>query len=166
VNACSLIALRRLPVPIYEYECTKCQKRFEHQQKMTDPSIQTCDQLGCEEAKPVNKIISAPAIMFKGTGWYVTDYSEKLKDPGAKPEDKGEKTEVKSSTSQTDGNSTSETKPSSDGASIKSSSESSSSSSTTTSPNSSGSPSPSNSSTPSSSGSSASGSSASSSSSS
>ena len=64
---------------------------------MTDPSIQTCDQLGCVEAKPVNKIISAPAIMFKGTGWYVTDYSDKLKDPNAKPENKGEKTEVKSS---------------------------------------------------------------------
>ena len=149
-------------MPIYEYECTSCKKRFELQQKMTDPSIQTCDQLGCGEAKPVNKIISAPAIMFKGSGWYVTDYSDKLKEPGAKPEDKGEKTEVKSSTSQTDGKGTSETKPSGDSASNKSGSETSASPSTA--PSSSSPPSPSNSSTSSESSSSASSASSSSSS--
>lgn len=143
-------------MPIYEYECTSCKKRFELQQKMTDPSIQTCDQLGCAEAKPVNKIISAPAIMFKGTGWYVTDYSEKLKEPGAKPEDKGEKTEVKSSTSQADGKGASESKPSGDSSSSKTSSESSSSSSSPSSSSPPSSPSPSNSSTSSGSSSSAS----------
>lgn len=151
-------------MPIYEYECTSCKKRFELQQKMTDPSIQTCDQLGCAEAKPVNKIISAPAIMFKGTGWYVTDYSEKLKEPGAKPEDKGEKTEVKSSTPQADGKSASESKPSGDSSSSKTSSESSSSSSSPSSSSPPSSPSPSNSSTSSGSSSSASSSSSSSSS--
>ena len=117
-------------MPIYEYECTSCQKRFELKQKMTDPTIETCDQLGCAESKPVNKIISAPAIMFKGTGWYVTDYSDKLKDPNAKPENKGEKTEVKSSTSESDSKGNSESKPSGDSSSDKSSSESTSSSST------------------------------------
>ncbi len=116
-------------MPIYEYVCTSCEKRFELNQKMTDPTLQTCDQLGCAEAKPVNKIISAPAIMFKGTGWYVTDYSDKLKEPGAKSEDKGEKTEVKDSTSQADSKGTSESKPSGDSSSNKSSSDSSSSSS-------------------------------------
>ena len=89
-------------MPIYEYECTSCGKHFELKQKMTDPAIQTCDQLGCAEGKPVTKLISAPAIMFKGTGWYVTDYSDKLKDPNAKPENKGEKTEVKSSDAKSD----------------------------------------------------------------
>jgi len=116
-------------VPIYEYECTSCEKRFELNQKMTDPTILTCDQLGCAEAKPVNKIISAPAIMFKGTGWYVTDYSDKLKEPVAQSENKGEKTEVKSSTSEADSKGTSESKPSGDSSSNKSSSDSSSSSS-------------------------------------
>lgn len=120
-------------MPIYEYECTSCGKKFELQQKMTDPSIQSCDQLGCAEAKPVNKIISAPAIMFKGTGWYVTDYSDKLKDPNAKPENKGEKTEVKSSTAPSENKGNSESKPSGDSSSDKSSSDSSSSSSSTTS---------------------------------
>jgi len=131
-------------VPIYEYVCTSCEKRFELNQKMTDPTLQTCDQLGCAEAKPVNKIISAPAIMFKGSGWYVTDYSDKLKEPGAQSENKGEKTEVKDSTSQGDSKGTSESKPSGDSSSNKSSSDSSSSSSA---PSSSGSPSSSSSST-------------------
>ena len=148
-------------MPIYEYECTSCGKHFELKQKMTDPTIQTCDQLGCAEAKPVNKVISAPAIMFKGTGWYVTDYSDKLKEPGAKSENKGEKTEVKSSTSQSDSKGNSESKPSGDSSSNQSSSDSSSSSAA---PSSSNSPSSSSSST--SSGSSASASSTSSSSSS
>ncbi len=117
-------------MPIYEYECTSCGKRFELQQKMSDPSIQSCDQLGCAEAKPVNKVISAPAIMFKGTGWYVTDYSDKLKEPDAKSENKGEKTEVKSSSAESDSKGASEAKASTEGASTKGSGEASSSSST------------------------------------
>ena len=116
-------------MPIYEYECTSCEKRFELKQKMTDPIVKTCDQFGCAEAKPVNKIISAPAIMFKGTGWYVTDYSDKLKEPDAKSENKGEKTEVKSTTSPSDSKGSSEGKTSS-GSSSSSSDSSSSSPST------------------------------------
>ena len=115
-------------MPIYEYECTSCEKRFELKQKMTDPTVQTCDQFGCAEAKPVTKIISAPAIMFKGTGWYVTDYSDKLKEPDAKSENKGEKTEVKSSTTQSDSKGSSEGKTSGDSSSSNSDSSSSSSS--------------------------------------
>jgi putative FmdB family regulatory protein len=115
-------------VPIYEYECTSCEKRFELKQKMTDPTVQTCDQFGCAEAKPVHKIISAPAIMFKGTGWYVTDYSDKLKEPDAKSENKGEKTEVKSSATQSDSKGSSEGKTNGDSSSSSSDSSSSSSS--------------------------------------
>ena len=124
-------------MPIYEYECTSCEKRFELKQKMTDPTVKTCDQFGCAEAKPVNKIISAPAIMFKGTGWYVTDYSDKLKEPDAKSENKGEKTEVKSAATQSDSKGSSEGKASGDSSS--SSSDSSSSSPSTNSSSSSGS---------------------------
>ncbi len=115
-------------MPIYEYECTSCQKRFELKQKMTDASIETCDQLGCAEGKPVTKLISAPAIMFKGTGWYVTDYSDKLKDPNAKSENKGEKTEVKSSETKSGDTGSSESTTSSDSSSSSSNSTSSSSS--------------------------------------
>jgi putative FmdB family regulatory protein len=64
-------------VPIYEYACESCRARFEVQQKMSDPPVATCAKCGA----PVKKVISAPAIMFKGSGWYVTDYSDKLKPP-------------------------------------------------------------------------------------
>lgn len=91
-------------MPIYEYECTSCGKRFEIKQKFSDPPVTTCDQFSCEKAQPVTKLISPPAIMFKGTGWYVTDYSDKFKEGsktngGEQPEKKSEKSpESKSST--------------------------------------------------------------------
>jgi len=62
-------------VPIYEYVCGSCRHRFEVKQSMSDPPVTSCTQCG----QTVTKVISAPAIMFKGTGWYVTDYSDKLK---------------------------------------------------------------------------------------
>nr|MBI3611884.1 zinc ribbon domain-containing protein [Nitrospirota bacterium] len=65
-------------MPIYEYVCQGCEHRFEVKQKMSDPPVSGCPRCG----QPVTKVISAPAIMFKGTGWYVTDYSDKLKPPG------------------------------------------------------------------------------------
>ena len=64
-------------MPLYEYKCETCHHQFEVQQKFSDPLIDTCIQCG----KGVRKLISAPGIMFKGSGWYVTDYSNKLKDP-------------------------------------------------------------------------------------
>ena len=64
-------------MPLYEYECQTCHHQFEVQQKFSDPLIDTCIRCG----NGVRKLISAPGIMFKGTGWYVTDYSNKLKDP-------------------------------------------------------------------------------------
>jgi putative FmdB family regulatory protein len=67
-------------VPIYEYVCQSCQHRFEVKQSMADPPLSSCERCG----QTVTKVISASAIMFKGTGWYVTDYSEKLK-PASEP---------------------------------------------------------------------------------
>ncbi|MGH7233348.1 MAG: FmdB family zinc ribbon protein [Nitrospiraceae bacterium] len=68
-------------MPIYEYVCQSCQHRFEVKQRFSDAPVSTC--VRCGEA--VTKVISAPAIMFKGSGWYVTDYSDKFKAP-AQPE--------------------------------------------------------------------------------
>jgi putative FmdB family regulatory protein len=65
-------------VPIYEYVCNSCRHQFEVKQSINDPPLSVCDRCG----NSVTKVISAPAIMFKGTGWYVTDYSNKLKEPG------------------------------------------------------------------------------------
>ncbi len=67
----------RCGVPIYEYLCDHCQARFEVKQKVSDPPLSACERCG----GPVKKLISSPAIMFKGSGWYITDYSDKLKPP-------------------------------------------------------------------------------------
>ena len=60
-------------MPLYEYECNDCEHRFERIQKFSDPLVSTCPVCGGE----VRKLISSPAIQFKGTGWYVTDYAKK-----------------------------------------------------------------------------------------
>ena len=64
-------------MPLYEYQCETCHHQFEVRQKISDPVIDKCIQCG----HAVRKLISASGIMFKGTGWYVTDYSNKMKDP-------------------------------------------------------------------------------------
>lgn len=66
-------------MPIYEYVCQSCQHHFEVKQRFSDAPLTSCARCG----QAVTKIISAPAIMFKGSGWYVTDYSDKLKAPEA-----------------------------------------------------------------------------------
>jgi len=65
-------------LPIYEYQCTSCAHRFEVKQGIKDEPIKECVRCG----KEVTKLISSPAIMFKGSGWYITDYSDKMK-PGS-----------------------------------------------------------------------------------
>jgi putative FmdB family regulatory protein len=57
-------------MPLYEYECLKCGTRFEQIQKFSDAPVKTHEGCGGK----VRKLLSAPAIQFKGTGWYVTDY--------------------------------------------------------------------------------------------
>ena len=58
-------------MPLYEYECDACQHRFEVIQKFSDPPIETCPACG----STVRKLLSSPAIQFKGSGWYITDYA-------------------------------------------------------------------------------------------
>jgi putative FmdB family regulatory protein len=65
-------------MPVYEYGCD-AGHHFEVKQKMTDAPITLCQVCSL----PVSKLISAPAISFKGSGWYVTDYSNKMKPPGS-----------------------------------------------------------------------------------
>ena len=60
-------------MPLYEYQCTKCENRFERIQKFSDPLVTDCPLCGGR----VERTISVPAIHFKGTGWYVTDYASK-----------------------------------------------------------------------------------------
>ena len=60
-------------MPLYEYECEACGHRFERIQKFSDDLVSTCPSCGGR----VRKLPSSPAIQFKGTGWYVTDYAKK-----------------------------------------------------------------------------------------
>ncbi|TKB53865.1 MAG: zinc ribbon domain-containing protein [Nitrospira sp.] len=62
-------------MPIYEYQCDSCADKFEIKQSMKDDPLTACPRCG----KHVQRLISSPAIMFKGSGWYVTDYSDKMK---------------------------------------------------------------------------------------
>jgi len=65
---------------LYEYECDACGCRFEVIQKFSDPAVESCKECG---KGPVRRLLSSPAIQFKGTGWYITDYAQKGKsDPG------------------------------------------------------------------------------------
>ncbi|MEO5956136.1 MAG: FmdB family zinc ribbon protein [Nitrospiraceae bacterium] len=86
-------------MPIYEYQCDGCADRFEVKQSMKDDALTTCQKCG----KHVQRLISSPAIMFKGSGWYVTDYSDKMKPSSGSeaPAPKtGEKKEVATTTSE------------------------------------------------------------------
>lgn len=60
-------------MPLYEYQCKKCGHRFEKIQKFSDKPIKKCPEC----SGPVEQMISAPAVQFKGSGWYVTDYARK-----------------------------------------------------------------------------------------
>src|SRR4051794_7425769 len=60
-------------VPLYEYQCKKCKHRFEKIQLFSARPIKKCPECG----GAVEKLLSAPAVQFKGTGWYVTDYAKK-----------------------------------------------------------------------------------------
>jgi putative FmdB family regulatory protein len=60
-------------VPLYEYECTKCHKKTEKIESVSGPHLRKCPHCGGK----VESVLSAPAIQFKGGGWYVTDYAGK-----------------------------------------------------------------------------------------
>ena len=66
-------------MPLYEYECKKCGHRFEKIQKFSDRMVKKCPECGGQ----VEQMISAPAVQFKGSGWYVTDYAKKSSSPGS-----------------------------------------------------------------------------------
>jgi putative FmdB family regulatory protein len=60
-------------MPLYEYQCDNCGHRFEVIQKFSDAPVAVCPKCG----GPVTKLFSSPAIQFKGSGFYITDYARK-----------------------------------------------------------------------------------------
>ena len=79
-------------MPLYEYECINCKERVEIIQRVSDPPQPHCAKCGSE----MKKLFSSPAIQFKGSGFYKTDYASSS---SSKPETKSEtKTEAKTET--------------------------------------------------------------------
>ncbi len=66
-------------MPLYEYECKKCGHRFEKIQLYSAKMVKKCPECGGQ----VEQMISAPAVQFKGSGWYVTDYAKKTSSQGS-----------------------------------------------------------------------------------
>jgi putative FmdB family regulatory protein len=89
-------------VPLYEYQCPKC-GRFEVIRKFSDPPLKKCPTCG----KAVRKLASAPAIQFKGAGWYVTDYAKKSSGDGASKGDGGKSESGKTESAKADSGSSS-----------------------------------------------------------
>jgi len=77
-------------MPLYEYKCTKCGYATEVIQKVNDEPLSKCIKCG----GLVKRVLSAPALQFKGSGWYITDYKQKGKKE-EKPKKKEKKTEEK-----------------------------------------------------------------------
>ncbi len=81
-------------MPLYEYQCQSCGRRFEKIRKFSDPPLEICPHCGGK----LEKLISSPAFHLKGTGWYATDYARKSESGSSKSGDsakneKGEKNE-------------------------------------------------------------------------
>ena len=88
-------------MPLYEYQCKKCKHKFEKIQKFSDRPVKKCPE--CDG--PVEQLIHAPAVQFKGSGWYVTDYGGKQTSDTPKSDgdsEKSDKAEKKDTASKED----------------------------------------------------------------
>ena len=80
-------------MPLYEYECFLCHSRFERIQRVSDDPVSECPSCGGS----VRRLLGVPALQFKGSGWYVTDYG---KGNGSAPEKTEEKKEKAAETTE------------------------------------------------------------------
>lgn len=78
-------------MPLYEYKCIKCGHKFEKIESVSASETKKCPKCGAR----AERVLNAPAIQFKGTGWYVTDYAGKK--PGASAKESGDSSETASS---------------------------------------------------------------------
>jgi putative FmdB family regulatory protein len=93
-------------MPLYEYQCDACGHRFEVIQKYSDAPIDTCPKCG----SAVHKLLSSPAIQFKGSGWYITDYARAGKSEGKSDSSAGSGSGAAKSESKTGSEGASESK--------------------------------------------------------
>jgi putative FmdB family regulatory protein len=87
-------------LPLYEYKCLKCGKKTEKIESVSGPFLKKCPLCGGK----VERVQSAPAIQFKGSGWYVTDYAGKTssKETGSSDSASGEKSDKTDKTEKSD----------------------------------------------------------------
>ncbi|MBV9223470.1 MAG: zinc ribbon domain-containing protein [Acidobacteriaceae bacterium] len=102
-------------MPLYEYQCENCGERFEVMQKFSDEPLTVHEKCGGK----VERLLSAPAIQFKGSGWYVTDYARSSNTATAN-NGEGKKAEAPSSTASSPSDSGTTSSTSSDKASASS----------------------------------------------
>ena len=94
-------------MPLYEYQCNKCGDIFEVMQKFSDEPIKVHEKCGGD----VHRLLSAPALQFKGSGWYVNDYakgsssapSSKSESEGSSKSESGKSESTKSGSTKSDG---------------------------------------------------------------
>ena len=98
-------------MPLYDYRCEKCGEVFEVRQSFSDPTLTVHEGCGGK----VQRMISVPALQFKGTGWYVTDYGRGGKSPATNGKSEGKsdsgKTETKTETTKTETKSETKSEP-------------------------------------------------------
>jgi putative FmdB family regulatory protein len=92
-------------MPIYEYQCEKCSRRFEVMQRMTEPLLATCEQCGGQ----VRRLISQSSFVLKGGGWYVTDYPSEARKKAMTQEKSGGDSKSTDTSKSTETSSTSTT---------------------------------------------------------
>lgn len=85
-------------MPLYEYQCVQCGERVEIIQRISDPPHSECEKCGGE----MKKLMSAPAIQFKGSGWYKTDYAAKPAASKTSDSESDSKSETKSDSTSTE----------------------------------------------------------------
>ena len=85
-------------MPLYEYRCLKCDKHTEKIENLNGPHLKKCPHCGGK----VESVITAPAIQFKGSGWYVTDYGRKTAGGDSSKSEKSEKSEKSDKSDKTD----------------------------------------------------------------
>jgi putative FmdB family regulatory protein len=76
-------------LPLYEYRCLKCKRHTEKIENLNGPHLKKCPHCGGK----VESVLTAPAIQFKGSGWYVTDYGRKTSGGDGQKSEKAEKAE-------------------------------------------------------------------------
>lgn len=92
-------------MPLYEYQCEKCGDVFEVVQKFSDDPLSTHEKCG----GPVHRLLSAPALQFKGSGWYITDYAKGSSSKGGSSSNKSDDSPSKSSSSDSSSSSSTST---------------------------------------------------------